>query len=204
MGRKAAPKKGTRRRAGPKSSKSELADLKKRLRMQEASVRELASAFRESLERDAVMLKALGLSAKLKKGEKGVIEGIQRSLIKLEEYLLSTNDRIDNILNALKTHREFLTRINQRVYRSDVKKRMAMELDILKNTLSVMAMNGVDIDPSILKDIEKQGECIRDEKADMSELLKKQDKIVERLKVEMKRFDLESLYSKRKILPGYV
>jgi hypothetical protein len=122
----------------------------------------------------------------------------------MEEYLLSTSGRIDNILNALKTHRQFLLRINRKVFRADAKRKIKMELDIMMNTLSILAMNGVDVDNAISRDIKKLSESVDNEKIELSELKKRKERIDDRFKVELKRFDLESLYSKRKILPGYV
>jgi hypothetical protein len=153
---------------------------------------------------EAMILSALGLPKKPRKGSLSAIDEIQNSIIKMEEYLLNTAGRIDNILKALKTHREFMMRLNKRVYKSDAKGRIKMELEIMKNTLSILAMNGVDFDSSVFKDIENLRSSLDNRKAEISELKKRKEKLDVKFNVELKRFDLESIYSKKKILTGYV
>lgn len=202
---KAKKKSGSRR---PKPRKREgqsgLNQLKKKLESQDKRIQRLSAQLKELEAKKNLMLKALGLPEKSRKGKEGTIKELQESLIKMEEYLLSTSSRIDNILNALKTHRQFLMRINRKVFRADAKRKIKMELDIMMNTLSILAMNGVDVDQGISRDIKKLSESVDDEKVELSELRKRKEKLDDRFRIELKRFDLESLYSKRKTLPGYV
>jgi chromosome segregation ATPase len=188
-----------RRREGP----ADLNQLKKKLESQDKKIKELYTQLKELEAKKSLMLKALGLPEKPRKGKEGTIKELQESLIKMEEYLLSTSGRIDNILNALKTHRQFLLRINRKVFRADAKRKIKMELDIMMNTLSILAMNGVDFDHAISRDIKKLSETINDDKVELSELKKRKERLDDRFRVELKRYDLESLYTKRKTLPGY-
>jgi hypothetical protein len=176
----------------------------KKLEYQDKKILRLSEQLKELEAKKNLMLKTLGLPKTPKKGKDGTIKELQESLIRMEEYLLSTSNRIDNILNALKTHRQFLLRINRKVFRADAKRKIKMELDIMMNTLSILAMNGVDFDHSITRDIKKLCESVDKEKIELSELKKRKEKLDDRFRVELKRFDLDSLYSKRKILPGYV
>lgn len=179
-------------------------DSKKALKRQEKKLLELSNKLDEMSKKEATILKTLGLPKNPKRGDKGIIEEFQQSIINLEEYLLNTTNRIDNILKALKTHREFLMRINKRVYKADTKGKIKIELNIMKNTLSILAMNGIDFDTSMFKEIEKLRGSLDDNKIKVSEIKKRKEKLEQKFNVELKRFDLESIYNKRKILPGYI
>jgi len=203
--RKSKKRAKTKPRSRPTSKYSrEEQDINKALKRQEKKLLELSDKLDEMSKKEAIILKTLGLPKNPKRGDKGITEEFQQSIINLEEYLLNTTNRIDNILKALKTHREFLMRINRRVYKADTKGKLKIELDIMKNTLSILAMNGIDFDSSMFKEIEKLRGSIDDDRIKVSELKKRKEKLEQKFSVELKRFDLESIYNKRKILPGYV
>jgi len=174
------------------------------LSAQEKKLKELSVKVKEMARKEKILLRALGFPKNPKYNDPGIISDIQHSIIKMEEYLLNTSNRIDNILGALKTHKEFLMRINKKVFKADAKRKMRMELDIMKNTLSILVINGIDFDSTILKEIEKIKDSLEDEKVAFSELKKRKEKLDHKFNTELKRFDLGSIYSKRKILPGYL
>ncbi|MCK5548059.1 MAG: hypothetical protein KAI64_03535 [Thermoplasmata archaeon] len=176
----------------------------KRLDRQEKKFLELSKKLEDVIKRESITLAALGLPKRPKKGNRGVIDNIHKSIIQMEEYLLATSGRIENVLKALKTHRQFLMRLNKRVYKSDMKERIRMEIEVMKNTLSILAMNGVDFDASILKELDSLKSSIDDKKTEISELKKRKEKIDNKFNIELKRFDLESIYSTKKILTGYM
>jgi hypothetical protein len=189
-----------RKETMPKS----LEAFKKKLKAQEIRINELAKKLDNMAKKKTLMLKTLGMHENPRGKGKSVIDQLQHSIIKMEEFLLTTSNRIDNILSALKTHKEFLMRINKKVYKSDAKRKIRIELDIMKNTLSILVMNGIDFDSTILKEIEKLKDSIDDEKVALTEIKKRKDELDQKFNTELKRFDLGSIYSKRKILPGYL
>ncbi len=118
--------------------------MSKALKVQEKKIIDLSVKLDKLVKKETAIFRALGLPKNPKDKRKGRIEELQQSIINLEEYLLNTASRIDNILKVLKTHREFLMRVNKRVYKTDAKGKIKMELDIMKNTLSILTMNGID------------------------------------------------------------
>jgi len=166
-------------------------------------IRNLSKRMDTRIKREEIVMAALGMDSRTKKGDKGLLGELNQSILKLEEYLLRTSERIDNILNSLRNHREFLVKMNKRVFKIGTKERIKMELDIMKNTLSILAMNGVDFDSSLPRDIEKLKEELQKEEVDIGELRKRKEKLDKKFDGELNRFDLESLYIKRKVLPGY-
>jgi chromosome segregation ATPase len=161
--------------------------------------KELASHAR----REKAVLTALRLSPRSKAGAKGRLGELEATVVGLQEYLLRTSDRIDKILTALKEHREFLGEIDRRVVQTGTRERIRLELDVMKNTLSILALAGVEVDDALPRDIERlRANAVKDD-ADLSELRRTKDALDKRFDEELKRFDLETIWSKKREIPGY-
>ncbi|MCK4266258.1 MAG: hypothetical protein KAX31_03190, partial [Thermoplasmata archaeon] len=155
------------------------------------------------IKREEVLMKAMGVSSRTKKGERGVIEDLNRSILKTEEYLLHMGKRIDNILAAMKNHREYLIKLNRKVYKIDAKKFMEIELEIINNTLSIMAMSGFDINKSIFSDTKKLKTMLGKKDVELSKVKKRMERLESKFDDEMERFDYESIFKKKDDIPGY-
>jgi chromosome segregation ATPase len=166
-------------------------------------VRSLEKRLDTRIRREAVLMEALGFTRLSKPGDKGFLDDLNDSILRLEEYLLRTSERIDNILSALKNHREFLVRVNKRMDKVGAKERMEMGLSIMKNTLSVLALSGVRFDPSLIADIENLQEALGAEGKGLRDLQKRKDALDKKFDGELRKFDLESIYSQKTDLPGY-
>ena len=184
--KKAIKQAPAKKKTGPKKSK---AVLEKKLD--------------ECVKRQEVIIQVLGLDKELKEGEKGVVGDINKSILKVEEYLLHTGKRIDNILAALKNHREFLIKINKKIYKADARKRIQMELSIINNTLSIMAISGFDIDKSIYNDVKRIKKMMLKEDVEMINIKKRMERLERKFEDEMERFDYESIFKKKGDIPGY-
>jgi hypothetical protein len=131
-----------------------------------------------------------------------VIRELQDSVVRLEGYLLKTADRIESILSALKQHWELLISVNKRLLDIGTRDRIRLELDVMKNTLSILSLNGVEYDASLIRDIDAlhgnlcQFEDVMGFEGAKAELYRKFDG-------ELKKFDLDAIWSKRKEIPGY-
>ena len=184
------------------ASARRLASLDRRLRRQEEELRRLAKESAILSRRQRAILEALELPESPRGHERGVIRSLQDSIVRVQDYLLKTADRIENILTALKQHREFLSNVNQRVLELGTKDRIRLELDVMKNTLSILAMNGVDVDGSLVKDIDKLRGSLK-AASDVEAMERSKSDLDRRFDGELKRFDLDSIWSKKKDIPGY-
>lgn len=181
-----------------------LAKLSKKVGEQKKETNKLTKKMETRVKREGVVMEAMGMSSRTKKGDKAILGELNDSIIKLEEYLLRTSDRIDNILNALKSHREFLVKMNKRVYKMGMRERIGMELDIMKNTLTIMAIVGVKVDESIMADIKKLKVASNNPKVSSTDLKKRKDKLDKKFGDELGRYDMDNIWKKRKDIPGYV
>jgi len=174
-----------------------------RLAVERERVRRLSSdvAAREKGER--ALRSALRIGPRSKAGVKGRLGDIEDTVVGLQEYLLRTSDRIDKILTALKEHREFLGELDRRVVQTGTRERIRLELDVMKNTLSILALAGVEVDDALPRDIEKARTSSLKEEADPAELRRTKDVLDKRFDEELKRFDLDAIWSKRREIPGY-
>lgn len=180
-----------------KGQKAENRDMKKKLAAAEKKLD-------TRIKREEVLMAALKITSRTKKGDPGkVLAELNSGLLKTEEYLLHTGKRIDNILNAVKNHREYLVKLNARVNKIGVKEKIEMELDIMSNTLSIMSLNGFDFDKSLFKDIERARKAMEKKDADIGKLKKRMARLDNKFEEEMERFDFSSVYSKKKDIPGY-
>lgn len=152
--------------------------------------------------RQDVVFGALHLDARARKGDRGVVRDLQESVVRLEDYLLRGSERIENILNALKQHRELLVAMNRRLLDVGTRDRIRVELDVMKNTLSILAMNGIEFDADMVKDIEELRTDLRDAE-DLVDLEKAKADLDKRFHGELKKFDLDAIWAKRKDIPGY-
>ncbi|MEK6987278.1 MAG: hypothetical protein AABX97_04170 [Candidatus Thermoplasmatota archaeon] len=197
MGRvnKAAAKKASVTEVEVTALRREIVSVNRRLVRAEARLQDLAKLAAAQKRRQDAVVRALALGERSKKGDRGVIQDLQESIVRLEDYLLKTAERIENILSALKQHREFLVSVNKRVLDLGTKDRIRLELDVMKNTLSILSLNGVEFDGSLVKEIDKLRASVR-EATDLESL--------ERSKAELdKKFDLDAIWARKKEIPGY-
>ncbi len=180
----------------------QLRALDERLLEQERQLRGLAKASEVGARRQAVLYEALRLGETAKKGDRGVVHELQDSVERLEDYLLKTADRIETILSALKQHRELLVTVNKRVLDVGTKDRIRLELDVMKNTLSILALNGVEFDAALVKDIDALRARLR-ESEDLVQLERAKADLDKKFDGELKKFDLEAIWSRKKEIPGY-
>jgi hypothetical protein len=166
-------------------------------------IRSLEGRMETRVKREEVVMKALNFSSRTKKGENGVIGELNRSILKTEEYLLHMGKRIDNILSAIKNHREYLIRLNRKVYRADAKKFIEIEIEIINNTLSIMALSGFDINKSIFTDTKRIKKMIAKEDVDLAKVRKSMERLESKFDDEMERFDYESIFKESHDIPGY-
>ncbi len=228
---KAEPKKSSAKKTQPaptpappkkveptlKSLSSQLTRMEKKITKQEDVIKILKEANREAnkkissmekkldtrVKREEVIMDALSLNSRSKKGSKGAIGEFNSSILKVEEYLLNTGNRIDNILSAVKNHREYLVKLNKRVYKEHSREMIEIRVDIIGNSLTLMMINGFDFDKSLLKDVEKLKNMIEKKDSELSKIRKKMNTLDKKYEEELERFDFRSIYEKKQDLPGY-
>ncbi len=154
-------------------------------------------------QREEVLMAALGIEPSSEVGERGSLEDIDDSILRLEDYLLAMGERVQRILEMLQGHKEFLDKVNESIVRSGTRERMGLELDIMMNSISILVMAGIEIDPSIAAELEALRKSVRDSNVDIEGLRSRKRLLQERLQGEIKRYDLEQLFSKKKQIPGY-
>lgn len=180
----------------------DLAALGRRLGAQDERVRRLAHGLESQTRRQAVVSEALHLGDTARKGDRGVVRDLQASIARLEDYLIKTSERIENILSALKQHRELLVAVNRQVLHASTKDRIRLELDVMKNTVSILALNGIEMDADVVKEIETLRAKVSAAE-DFADLEKAKAALDKRFDDELKKFDLDAIWSKRKKIPGY-
>lgn len=190
------------------SASREMAALRRRLRAaerrleeQEKRLKALSKASTASRRRQAILFDALQLGDTARRGDRGVVRDLQESVVRLEDYLLKTADRIETILTALKQHRELLASVNKRVLDAGTKDRIRLELDVMKNTLSILVLHGVEFDPALVKEIDGLRAKVRGSE-DLLQLERAKSDLDKKFDGELKKFDLEAIWSKKEI-PGY-
>lgn len=180
----------------------ELRALDRKLSLLEADLRRVTARVERQEKRWAVVEAALRLGPRAKPGDTGAIGAINAAVLKLEEYLLKTGERIGTILEALKQHREFLVDLDAKVLRGESKERLKLELDLMRNTLSILALGGFDLDEDLGKEIEAMRAEVTPE-SDAEELRRRKTDLDRRFAEEMKRFDVGALLTKKKDIAGY-
>lgn len=187
-----------------KKLETSLIKVSEKIARERKEARKLARKMDTRMKREEMVMDALGMSSRTKKGDKASLGKLNDSIVKLEEYLLRTSERIDNILNSLKNHREFLVRMNRKVYKVDTRERIGMELDIMKNTLAILAMGGVSFNESLLREIEKLKAASDDPSVSPADLRKSKEKLDKKFGNELERYDLDTIWKRRKDIPGYI
>ncbi|TET90101.1 MAG: hypothetical protein E3J35_07710 [Methanomassiliicoccales archaeon] len=181
-----------------------LARLSNKVGEQKKETKKLTSKMETRVKRESIMMEAMGMSSRTKKGDRAILGNLNDSIMKLEEYLLRTSERIENILNALKSHREFLVKMNKRVNKVGMRERIGMELDIMKNTLTIMAIGGVKLDESLFHDVRELRAASNNPKVSSTDLKKRKGDLDKKFGDELGRYDLEKIWKKKKDIPGYV
>lgn len=177
--------------------------LEARLAVEGARAARLEKAMAARERRERVAMDALGLRPRARPGDRGRIGEVEKTVVGLQEYLLRTSDRIDKILTALKEHREFLLQLDKRVLHQGTRDRIRLELDIMKNTLSILALAGVEVDDALLREIDKLKASASKADEDVDDLRKTKEALDKRFEEELKRFDLEAIWARRREIPGY-
>jgi len=176
--------------------------LKKRIKEQERQIKSLNSRMETRTKREKMFMKALGINNRTKTDEVLPVAQATRSLLALEETFIDMQKKIGGVLKALKTHRESIVRLNKRVYREDSRNSIQMELQIMRNTLAIMAMNGMAYNPEIIDDIEEVEEML-DSKKDLAKIKKKKAVLDRRYRRELERYDIHKIHEEKAHLPGY-
>ena len=180
----------------------EMHTLDRRLQEQESRLRGLTKASDAGARRHAVIYEALQLNEGAKKGDRGALRDLQDSLERLEDYLLKTADRIETIFTALKQHRELLASVNKRVLDVGTKDRIRLELDVMKNTLSILSLNGVEFDSALVKEIDSLRGRLR-QSEDLVQIERAKADLDKKFDGELKKFDLDAIWARKKEIPGY-
>ena len=176
--------------------------IDRRLLEQERRLKDLAKTSESSARRQDILVDALRLGERPRKGNRGVVRDLQDSVERLEDYLLKTADRIETIFSALKQHRELLVTVNKRVLDVGTKDRIRLELDVMKNTLSILSLNGVEFDAGLLKEINDLRARLR-QSEDLPVLERAKADLDKKFDGELKKFDLEAIWARKKEIPGY-
>jgi chromosome segregation ATPase len=183
--------------------KKELANITMLSKAQLKRISSLEGKMETRTKREDILMAALGLRPQAKKGEKGAIGDLTQSILKVDEHILSMGKRMENMLSALKNHREYLIRLNKKVYKVDPVKRIEMEIEIMSNTLSIMALSGFDINKSLFSEMKRVNKMLEKEDADLSKIQKRMATVKRKFDEDMERFDFESIFRKSDHIPGY-
>lgn len=170
---------------------------------QEDAVRDLAGEMEFRRETERILTGALGLESDAKVGDRGTLEDMDDSILRLEDYLLALGERVQRMLTMLQDHRELLDDVQKSVLGQGRRDRMRLELDIMMNSISILAMAGIEIDPSIPAELDELRKSVLDGGVELEGLREKKKELNRRLEGEIKRYDLDKLFSRRKNIPGY-
>ncbi len=179
-----------------KQMKEQVRDLKK-------ENRSISNKLETRIKREKELRQILQVVSRNRKGEKTVIRELLDKTDSNEEYLLNTTKRVENALSAIKTHREYIIKLNKRVFTATPREIMMAELGVMNNTLGILSLNGIKVSQSLIKDINNLEEDLEDEKAKVGELTKKKEELQERFQQEIEKYDLSSIFSKKKEIYGY-
>ena len=183
--------------------KDEIKGLKETGREQKKLLKSLEGKMDTRVKREEVVMSTLDISTRAKKGQRSAVSDLNSSLIKTDDHLLKLSKRMENVLSAIKNHREYLIRLNKRVYKEDPVKLIDMELDVMCNTLNVMALSGFSIDKGLFNDVKKIRKVMEKKDMELSKLKKRMSTFTRKFDDEMERFDMESIYKKAEHIPGY-
>lgn len=204
MPKKIRRAKAARNKSGGASIARRVRELQGRMLAQQRRIQSLEKRLDTRVRREEIILNAIGLEpSKVKPGEKGSVGELQRILLKNEELLLSSNKRVESILTALKNHREVLIKLNKRVYKEGARDQMKLELAVMGNTLSLLGMGGFEFDGSLPEEIKRIKAMLNKDDAEMSKVRKRKETLDKRFENELEKFDMNTVYSKKKDIPGY-
>ncbi len=180
-----------------------LKSIQKQLAEEKKKTRALERKLETRIKREGIMMDALRITTRTKKGEGGLMGDLNGAVMRLEEYLLRTSERIDNILNALKSHRDFLAKMSRKLNKVGTRERMVLELDIMRNTLWILGMNGVKIDLALVKEIETLRNDAGEDTTMVIDLKERKGSIDKKFDDELRRVDLEKISHRTADIPGY-
>ncbi len=183
--------------------KEKLDSISKTSGAQQKQIASLLGKMETRTKREDIIMTALELKPKSRKGDKGAIGRVSQSLLTTDEHVLSMGKRVENMLSALKNHREYLIRLNKKVYKVDPKEKIKLELGIMNNTLSIMALSGFDINKALFGDMRGIHKMMEKEDADLAKVQKRMAGFKRKFEEEMQRFDLDSIFKKSDHIPGY-
>lgn len=182
--------------------REEISLLKKRIKEQERHIKSLNSRMETRVKREKMFMKALGINNRTKPDDVLPVAQATRSLLALEETFIDMQKKIGSVLKALKTHRESIVRLNKRVYREDSRNSIQLELHIMRNTLAIMAMNGMAYNTELIDDIEELEEML-DNSEDLAKIKKKKTVLERRYREELELYDVHKIHEEKAHLPGY-
>ncbi len=174
-----------------------------KLEKQDSTLRELSKEKESRDKAEAVLRAALGLGADAAVGDRGTLDDMDDSILRLEDYLLALGERVQKMLTMLQDHKELLDDVQRSVLGKGRRDRMRLELDIMMNSISILAMAGIEIDPSIPAELDELRRSVLDSKEEIEGLRRRQRELNRRLEGDIKKYDLDKLYSRRKQIPGY-
>src|SRR5881409_2084791 len=64
-------------------------------------------------ERQEMLLAVLGFAPRTKKEDRGTVGELNDAVLKIQDYLLRTSERLDTILGTLKNHRDLLEKMGR-------------------------------------------------------------------------------------------
>lgn len=181
-----------------------LKSIQKQLVEEKKRTRSLERKLETRIKREEVMMDALRITTRTKKGEGGLMGDLNGAVMRLEEYLLRTSERIDNILSALKRHRDFLVKMSRKLNKVGTRERMVLELDIMRNTLWILGMNGVKIDIALVKEIETLRKDAGEDTTKVIDLKERKGSVDKKFDDELRRVDLEKISHRTADIPGYL
>jgi hypothetical protein len=152
---------------------------------------------------EEVVREALGLGPRAKAGERGVLTEMDDSILRLEDYLLQLGERVQRILTMLQGHKEFLDEVSQSVIGHGLRERTKLELDISMNTISILTVAGLRIDPTIPSEMERLRHALLQEGGDVEEIRRRKTELDRRLEGEIKQYDVERLFDPESDVAGY-
>jgi hypothetical protein len=186
-----------------RAMEARVAQLTRRLTEQETHIRALTKAMETRARREDVVLRALGIGPSSKKGDRGAVGRLDSSVTKFEGYLLKTGDRIESILKILGTHRENLEKLNKKLSGEANNELLRVQLDLMRSNVTILALAGIELDPDLISDIDDLKKSLEEGKATPEEFKRRKGELDRRYAEEIKRYDLTTIYGKKKI-PGYV
>ncbi|MFQ5919111.1 MAG: hypothetical protein ACE5I4_03570 [Thermoplasmata archaeon] len=152
---------------------------------------------------EEVVREALGLGARAKAGDRGVLTEMDDSILRLEDYLLQLGERVQRILTMLQGHKEFLDQVSQSVIGHGLRERTKLELDISMNTISILTVAGLRIDPTIPNEMERLRHALLEEEGDVEEIRRRKTELDRRLEGEIKQYDAERFFDPDSKVAGY-